>query len=156
MAAEKSRTELVLPDDLRMIPAVGAAIHHVAAHSGMSPQAESALRHKAEDVCAHALPLIHCFPPAKSSQANGACCLHISVLEFADRVEVVLEHPGQSQPAGKKRGQKPMGLSGVAMGFASGEESEPESSNGVDRVLREPLNGRVRVTLVQYCRNNSH
>jgi hypothetical protein len=156
-ARETSRTDMLLADDSRLIPAVSAAIHHMAAHSGMSAEAESALLHKAEDVCAHALPMIHsepsqgsCGPAAKSNGHTAG--LRISVLEFSDRVEVVLEHPGKLPPDTKKT--RAQNFAGTAMGFAPQAETAAESANGVDRIVREPLDGRVRITLVQYSRNS--
>jgi hypothetical protein len=155
--SEKSRTELLLPDDGRLIPAVSATIHHVAAHTGMSAEAESALLHKAEDVCAHAIPLISSAPPQGSqlgeTRSNGhAACLRISVLEFPDRVEVVLEHPGKLPPSAPKRRDR--GLPNMAMGFAPESESATESANGVDRIIHQPIDGFVRTTLVQYSHSS--
>jgi hypothetical protein len=155
--SEKSRTELLLPDDGRLIPAVSATIHHVAAHTGMSAEAESALLHKAEDVCAHALPLIGSESPQSSrerqAKSNGhAACLRISVLEFPDRVEVVLEHPGKLPPSAPKRRDR--GLPNMAMSFVPEAESATESANGVDRIVRQPIDGRVRTTLVQYSHSS--
>jgi hypothetical protein len=156
-ARETSRTDLLLADDDRLIPAVSAAIHHVAAHTGMSEQAESALLRKAEDVCAHALPLI-CSESSQGSSGSAAksnghtAGLQISVLEFPDRVEVVLEHPGKLPSDAPKHRDR--SLSGMAMGFAPQAETAAELGKGVDRIVREPLDGRVRTTLVQYSHNS--
>ena len=156
---EKSRTELLLADDDRLIPAVIAAIHHVAAHTGMQAQAESALLRKAEDLCIHALPLISSeipkgLPQPKSSGNGHNACLQISVLEYDDRVEVVLEHPGKLAPAAPKRRERDFAC--ATMGFAPQDETPVESSNGVDRIVSQPVGGKIRTTLVQYSDSNRH
>ncbi len=155
---EKSRTELLLADDDRLIPAVIAAIHHVAAHTGMQAQAESALLRKAEDLCIHAWPQISSdipkgFPQTKSSGNGHSECLQISVLEYDDRVEVVLEHPGKLAPPAPKHRTKTLAC--TAMGFAPQDETPVESSNGVDRIISQPVGGKIRTTLVQYSHGSN-
>jgi hypothetical protein len=154
MVSEKSRTDMLLANDDRLFPAVSAAIHHGAAHTGMSAEAESALLRKTEDVCAHALPPVHSDPSqGLGARSNGhPADLHISVLEFPDRVEVVLEHPGKLPPDKLKRRDR--GVCATAMGFAPQAETAAESCNGVDRIVCEPFKDRIRTTLVQYSHNS--
>lgn len=162
---EKSRTDLVLPNDKCLIPAVSATIHHVASHTGMSAEAEAALLHKAEDVCSHALPPAdsngaHVPPSFGTGQGHAAGenghvpSMQVSVLEFPDRVEVVMEHPKESG-AGKLPAEMPKrrskGMFSTAMGFVPEAEPPAESTNGVDRIVRQSLGDRIRITLVQYC-----
>jgi len=142
------QTELLLADDPRLIGAVEVAIHHAAAHNGMSAAAETALERMAKDLCHAAL--------VSSNGNNGhAPSIRVRVHEFPDRVEVVLEHSGKA-PREAKKTRRPA-FSAVSAGFApEGEpDSAPASVNGVDKVVREDAGGGTRITLVQGC-HTSH
>lgn len=147
MSRASKQTELLLADDPRLIGAVEVAIHHAAAHNGMSAAAETALEHMAKDLCRAAL--------VSSNGNNGhAPSVRVRVHEFPDRVEVVLEHSGKA-PREPKKVRRPA-ISAVSAGFAPAAESQPASApaNGVDRVVREDSGGGTRITLVQGCRGS--
>jgi hypothetical protein len=135
VAREHDQTDFLLTNDPRFVRAIGVAIHHAAAHNAMSPSAETALVHATENLCHVALRNGNGHDPA----------LRVSVQEYPDRVEVLLEHPGKPLPEPKKpRSRK---VPALAVGFAPA--SEP--TGRVDRIVRECNGEFSSIRLVQYC-----
>jgi hypothetical protein len=91
--SEHARTELVVCDDPRLIGALGCVVEHAGQRAGLSEQAQKQLASAAEEACREIIPRL-----------NGReRCLKCVVEDFADRVEVILEHPGTATPeAGSK------------------------------------------------------
>ncbi|MFY9530177.1 MAG: hypothetical protein WBC04_06735 [Candidatus Acidiferrales bacterium] len=82
--SEHARTELVVCDDPRLIGALGCVVEHAGQRAGLSEQAQKQLASAAEEACREIIPRL-----------NGReRCLKCTVEDFADRVEVILEHPG--------------------------------------------------------------
>ena len=122
VASENSRTELVLDNDPRLIRAVGSILEHLAERARMPAEAKKGLVEAAETSCREAFPLI----------GNHNSTLKVIILDYPDRIEVMLEHAGGPE------------------GSAPREEGKSPHLSLVDRVHREACEGISRTTLVKY------
>jgi len=86
MKPERARTTLHLSSDERMIAGVGGAVAHHAKHSGLDQETRDLLAAGLEDFCRQTLPLL----------SGDDDRLEVSIGEFEDRIEIVIEHHGQA------------------------------------------------------------
>ncbi len=127
---------LKLARDLRLVPAVGAAVRHFAGQAGFDARAQADLSAAAEEACRESFPLLN------SREAT----LAVTVEAYPGRVEVTLEHAGQAARAA--------GLATFAV--PSSENTEASGLSGlhllerVDRVLYSAKDGVSRTTLVKF------
>jgi hypothetical protein len=133
-AVEHTRSELLLMDDPRLMPALLGVVSYVAKRAELPVEEEARLAEAAEQACQNTFPLLNRADPM----------LKLVVEDFPDRIEITLEHSGTALPSA--------GLDS----FASHGQQEPAKGSGallltqVDRVLYETRNGRSRMTLVKY------
>lgn len=139
MSTECVRTILHLSNDERMITGVGVVAAHHAAHAGLDQAACDSLAAGLEDFCRQTLPLL-----------DGDDRLEVAIEEFADRLEIVIEHHGQASPS--------VGLDTFLHGGAT---ASPTLLPGVrllslvDRVEYDSRNGVVRTRMVKHLRSGS-
>jgi hypothetical protein len=132
--AERGHTEISLCDDARFFGALGSIVRHMAERAGLANGAQ-VLADAAMHACRSAFPLLGGRDPS----------LRFIIEDFADRIEVTLEHSGEPVPV--------EGLDSFATGMRA---DQPGRSDGtsllkqVDRVLYETRNGSSRLTLVKY------
>lgn len=121
MATKPIHTELLFPNDPRLVGAIGSAVEHAAEQAGMSGEAQKEFAAAAEDACREVLPFgCHCDRRLKCTIDN-----------FGDRIEVALEHF-----AAKRESKAP---------------AIPEKiASCVDHVRSELMDQIARVTLVKY------
>jgi hypothetical protein len=137
MTTDHHHTELTLQDDPRLLAGVGALVSHLSQIAGLSDQAQEGLAAAVVDACRETFPLVN-----GEGEHDGA--LRMIVEDFADRVEVSIEHSGEALPSA--------GLDS----FCGGEGAAAGISNSlqdtrVDRVQYETRNGLSRMTLIKYC-----
>lgn len=126
MTTDPARTEMTLPDDPRLIPAVGAVVAHAAERAGLAKPVQEGFAAAAVDACRERFSLTH-----KGSDADFR--LRVSAVDFPDRVEVSIEDFGGAPRSGDT------------------EPLHPTLQHAmVDRVVQETRNGRVRTTLTKY------
>jgi anti-sigma regulatory factor (Ser/Thr protein kinase) len=140
MSADPSRTELTLQDDPRLIAGVVAIVSFAAQRCGLSSGAQAGLAAAAAEVCRETFPLVN-------NNGTKDSALKVIVSDFPDRVEVAIEHSGESLPSA--------GLDTFCDG-ASGAGSQAGLSGAlqktsVDRVQYETRDGVSRMTLIKYC-----
>lgn len=126
MTTDPVSTEMTVPDDPRLIPAVGAVVTHAAERAGLEASVQEGFAASAIEACRERFSLIR-----KVGEADAR--LRVSVVDYPDRVEVSIENVGK--PA-QSEGTKPLR---PAQQYAM-----------VDRVVHEAHNGRVRTTLIKY------
>jgi hypothetical protein len=134
MSADPSRTELTLQDDPRLIAGVAAIV----LFAGLSTAAQEALAAATADACRETFPLVN-------TNGNSDSALRVIISDFPDRVEVAIEHSGESLPSA--------GLD-TFVGSGSGSQarlSDALQKTSVDRVQYETRNGVSRTTLIKYC-----
>jgi hypothetical protein len=138
MTIDHLRTELTVQNDPRLLAGVSALVSHLAMVAGLAVEAQEGLAAAAVDACRDTFPLL-----AHSAENNGA--LRMIVEDFADRVEVTIEHTGEALPSA--------GLDsfcGGGEGVAAGISSSLQDTR-VDRVQYETRDGLSRMTLTKYC-----
>lgn len=121
MATKPIHTELLFPNDPRLVGAIASAVEHAAEQAGMSCEAQKQFAAAAEDACREALPF-------------GCNCdqrLKCTIDNFGDRIEVVLEH------FAAKRG-------------SNGPAIPEKIGSSVDHVRSERMDQIARVTLVKF------
>jgi len=126
MTSDPARTELTVPDDPRLIPAVGAVVAHAAERAGLAHSLQEGFAAAAIEACRELFSLIQ-----KGSNSDSR--LQVSVVDFPDRVEVSIENAGGSARTENIESLRP------ARQYAM-----------VDRVVHETHNGRLRTTLIKY------
>jgi len=130
---------MTVQDDPRLLAGVGAVISHVAMGAGLAVEAQEGLAAAVVDACRDTFPLVH-----HDNQKNGA--LQVIVEDFADRVEVTIEHSGETLPSA--------GLDSFCGGGSEGSAARISNSlqdTRVDRVQYETRDGRSRMKLTKYC-----
>jgi len=85
----ETSTEMLLHDDGRLLPAIQPVIIHASAHAGLSEAGVQDLADAAADACKEALSLA-------GKNGNTDPVVKVTINSFADRVEVAIEHKGES------------------------------------------------------------
>jgi hypothetical protein len=114
---QTSRIELHLAHDPRLLPGVIGAVAHFADRAGLDPAAQMDLTSAVEQAFSSVLPLLEGPSPK----------LTVRVEDFADRVQVVLEHQGRPW-----------------------EGPAEKQFSKVDRVKRESSGDLSRLVLIEY------
>lgn len=136
VTADPNRTELKVHNDPRLLCAVGAIVSHSAHRAGLPREAQQGLADAAVDACRETFPLL-------GNNSDGTRHLQMVVEGFPDRVQVTIEHSGETKPSA--------GLDSFASGGqGSGKISESLQDNRVDRVQYDTHEGRPRMTLIKY------
>jgi hypothetical protein len=138
VTTDPSRTELKIHDDPRLISAVGAIVSHSAHRAGLPREAQQDFAEAAMDACRKTFPLL-----GNDNSANRA--LRMVIEDFPDRVQVTIEHSGESKPTA--------GLDSFAGGSkdrVAGKMSASLQDTRVDRVQYDTHGGRSRMTLIKY------
>jgi hypothetical protein len=135
---EHARLVLHLSGDERLIGGVGAALAHFAARVGLGAEAGSPVVAAVERLCRQTLPLLR----------NDQEMLDVAIEDFDDRIEIVLEHPGEA-----RRGIEAELARGTASGQASGRSAAADLARTVDSVECQARNGSVRTVLVKYFKS---
>ncbi|MGD0403254.1 MAG: hypothetical protein ABSB66_08655 [Candidatus Acidiferrales bacterium] len=140
MSIDPSRTEVKLQDDPRLMAGVVAIVSFAAQRCGLSTGAQEGLAAAAAEACRETFPLLH---------ANGSkdSSLKVIVSDFADRVEVSIEHSGESLPSA---GLDTFCDAASSAGSQTGLSGALQKTN-VDRVQYETRDGVSRMTLIKYC-----
>jgi hypothetical protein len=140
MGTDPIRTELKLHDDPRLIAGVVAIVSFAAHRCGLSSGAQEGLASAAAEACRETFPLLN---------GNGSKdpSLKVIVSDFSDRVEVPIEHSGESLPSA---GLDTFCDAASSAGSQSGLSGALQKTN-VDRVQYETRDGVSRMTLIKYC-----
>jgi hypothetical protein len=134
VTTEHSRVELTYPNDPWLQGVVNLAVVRFAQRAGLDEKAQAELAAATGQACADTFKLL--------TGADNE--LTVVVEDFADRVEVTLNHRGEALPS-----------AGLET-FAGLGEGGPEDLSGlallsrVDRVLYETTDGTSRTILVKY------
>jgi len=134
VAADSTTLHLQLDADDRLAAAVGGVAGFLADAAGLENQAIYQLQSAIVAACCEAFDHLSGAHPR----------LEVYVTRFADRLEVLLSHPGEISPA--------VGLDAIA-GFASpteGRHAAPGVFIGVDRVQYETQGGEAVTRLTKY------
>jgi hypothetical protein len=141
MAIELTRVQFHMDRDPRLVAAVRCAVEVLAAQAGLDTEKCGQLARASEDVCRETL--------AQLSEKDGG--LDITLHTLADRIEISIQHRGQSNPAiGLDAFAVPNALSGGFCGVNGMELLER-----VDRVMFDTQHGVVSMTLVKYFQPNA-
>jgi anti-sigma regulatory factor (Ser/Thr protein kinase) len=140
MSIDPSRTELKLDDDPRLIAGVVAIVSFAAHRCGLSSRAQEGLAAAAAEACRETFPLV-------SGNGSKDSSLTVIVSDFADRVEVSIEHSGESLPSA---GLDTFCDAASSAGSQTGLSGALQKTN-VDRVQYETRDGVSRMTLIKYC-----
>jgi hypothetical protein len=140
MGIDPTRTELTLHDDPRLIAGVVAIVSFAAHRCGLSSGAQEGLAAAAAEACRETFPLLN---------GNGSkdSSLKVIVSDFSDRVEVSIEHSGESLPSA---GLDTFCDAASSAGSQTGLSGALQKTN-VDRVQYETRDGVSRMTLIKYC-----
>ena len=136
MSTEHTRAELRLRNDPWLLRGLAGAVEHFAQRGELSAEEQQDLISATAEACQNTFQLL----------AENDGTLGIVLEDFADRIEITLEHRGAALPSA--------GLETFA-GFG-GEGGEGGDLSGlmllsrVDRVLYNTENGVSRMTLVKY------
>ena len=133
MTTEHARVELSFSDDPWLLRGVSGAVAHVARRAGLDEEAQQSLIAATEQACLDTFKLL----------SSNHDLLHVLIEDFADRIEVTLEHHGEALPSA--------GLE-TFVGFEdqAGDLSGLMLLARVDRVLYDTESGTSRMTLVKY------
>ncbi len=126
MITDPVRTELTVPDDPRLMPAVGAVVMHATERAGHARPVQEGFAAAAIEACREQFSLMH-----KGSNTDSR--VRVSVVDFPDRVEVWIENITeipQSESIEPFRGAQQYAMA--------------------DRIVHETHKGRVRTTLIKY------
>ena len=137
VSTDPARTELKVHNDPRLLAAVGAIVSHSAHRAGLPREAQEGFAEAAVDAVRDTFPLL-----GNDSGENRG--LRIVIEDFPDRVQVTIEHSGESKPSA--------GLDTFVGGGskASGKISASLQDTRVDRVQYDTHEGRSRMTLIKY------
>jgi hypothetical protein len=140
MTTSPSRIEVSIHNDARLFAALSAIVSHSARRAGLAPNAQQGFAEATLEACRETFPLLH-----QNDSKNGM--LHLAIVDFADRVEVTIEHSGEALPTAgldtfcaQPGGGSSEGISGALQGTK------------VDRVQYETSGGISRVILIKYSR----
>jgi anti-sigma regulatory factor (Ser/Thr protein kinase) len=136
VTAEAMHVHLRLNGEGCLLTAVSSAAAFVAERAGLESAAQADLVAAVDEACRDTFPIL--------SEADPV--LSIDLENFADRVEVVLEHHGPPRPAAGLESfiQGGQGLAGGASGLSL--------LSRVDRVQYSAQSGASRTTLTKYLR----
>ena len=135
MAKELTRVAFRFPPDAQLVLGVVAAAEHFGQRIHLDDQAVQDLMRAALDACLSTFKLI--------SEANAT--LGVVIEQFADRIELNIEHQGEALPTA---GLDTF-LDAVAEGGASDELSGSLLMTLVDRVQYQTEGGTQRMTLIK-------
>ncbi len=138
MTTNPARTELKLHNDPRLLTAVAAIVSHSAHRAGLPREAQQGFAEAAMDAVRETFPLL-------GNDSSGNRDLRMVIEDFPDRVQVTIEHLGESKPAA--------GLDtfvGGSKGNAGGKISASLHDTRVDCVQYDTHEGRSRMTLIKY------
>lgn len=125
-----------LSKDPRLVSGVVGAVEHVAQRAGLVPEECQNLIAATQQACLDTFKLL--------AEEDGR--LNVCIQDFPDRIEVILEHRGESLPSA--------GLDTFVNLAARGEGTSDlaglELIARVDRVLYHTESGTSRMTLVKY------
>ena len=140
MSTDPSRTELTLHDDSRLMAGVVAIVSFAAHRCGLSSGAQEGLAAAAAEACRETFPLVN-------SNGSKDSVLKVIVSDFPDRVEVSIEHSGESLPSA---GLDTFCQAASSTGSQAGLSGALQKTS-VDRVQYETRDGVSRMTLIKYC-----
>jgi anti-sigma regulatory factor (Ser/Thr protein kinase) len=140
MSIDPIRTELTLHDDPRLIAGVAAIVSFAAHRCGLSSGAQAGLAAAAAEACRETFPLVN-------NNGSKDAALKVIVSDFPDRVEVAIEHSGESLPSA---GLDTFCDAASGAGSQAGLSGALQKTN-VDRVQYETRDGVSRTTLIKYC-----
>ena len=139
MTADPARTELKVHNDPRLLAAVGAIVSHSAHRAGLSREAQHGFAEAAVEAVRETFPLL-------GNDSTGDRDLRMVIEDFPDRVQVTIEHSGESKPSA--------GLDTFAGGgsrdHAGRKISASLQDTRVDQVQYDTHEGRSRMTLIKY------
>jgi len=138
MTTDHHHTELTLQEDPRLLAGIGALVTHLSQVAGLSDKAQEGLAAAVVDACRDTFPLVN-------SDGSHDGSLRLIVEDFADRVEVTIEHSGEALPSAGLDSFCGGGGGGVAAGISNSLQD-----TRVDRVQYETRDGRSRMTLIKY------
>ena len=140
MTTSPSRIEVTIHNDSRLFAALYDILCHSARRAGLSQSGQQGFAEAALNACRETFLLVD-----DAAEPNGM--LRLLIQDFADRVEVRIEHRGRCLPtAGLDTFcAPPTAESGQSLHAAL-------QATKVDRVLYETSNGVSRVTIVKYTR----
>lgn len=133
-----ARTELKLHNDPRLLTAVAAIVSHCAHRAGLPREAQQGFVEAAIDAVRETFPLL-------GNDSGGNRDLRMVIEDFPDRVQVTIEHLGESKPTA--------GLDtfvGGSKDNAGGKISASLQDTRIDRVQYDTHEGRSRMTLIKY------
>jgi hypothetical protein len=134
VATEPNSFLVQIDADARLAAAVGGAARYLADAAGLKENAVAQLQSSIVAACQEAFDHLTAEHPH----------LQVTLINFADRIEVTLAHQGEALPA--------VGLDSIA-GFAaqiSGSGTSPGAFTGVDRVQYETHGGETVTRLTKY------
>jgi hypothetical protein len=129
--------ELRFPPEPLLLGGVAGAAEHFGQRMRLEPAAVNALTQAAERACQSTFGLL----------TGDLALLRVVIEEFADRVEITIEHQGEALPSA---GLDTF-LDAVADEGASDEVSGMLLMSLVDRVQYETVAGTQRTTLIKYA-----
>jgi hypothetical protein len=138
VTTDPARTELKVHNDPRLLTAVGAIVSHSAHRAGLPHEAQKGIAEAAVDACRETFPLL-------GNEHNSDRDLCLTVEDFPDRVQVTIEHSGESKPTAGLDSF----VGGAKEGVAEGISNSLQDTR-VDRVQYETVDGRSRMTLIKY------
>jgi anti-sigma regulatory factor (Ser/Thr protein kinase) len=136
------RADLRLSCDDRLIAGVGGAIAHFAERAGLEDTARNSLAAALEELCRQKLLLLH----------DRKDMLNIAIADFEDRIEIIVEHRGNTHSPTAIEAFAPV----AAQQPVSGRSVNTRPMNtrlmqtAVDRVEYQTQNGSMRTILVKY------
>ncbi len=135
MGKELNRADFRFPPDPHLVLGVVAAAEHFGQRLHLADAAVHDLMRAAENACQSTFKLI----------SDDGATLGVTITEFTDRVEIVIEHQGEALPSA---GLDTF-LDAVAEGTEDGELSGSMLMTLVDRVQYQTEAGTQRMTLVK-------
>jgi hypothetical protein len=129
MKREHTRAILRLSCDEQLVAGIGGAVAHFGERVGLRPDELGSLAEMLEEYCRRTLSLLE---PQEDT-------LYVSIEDFEDRIEIVIEHRGQATgPVGESFAGAPLRqaagwTAGVALLCTDRSETEYDSLQGVLR-----------------------
>jgi len=131
MTVDPARTELTLPNDPRLMQAVGAVVAQAAGRAGLAESAREGFAEAAIEACRNRFSAIR-------NGRDATTRLQVSVVSFPDRIEVAIENIGGTTP--------PEDVDALR---------KIRQHAAVNHVAHEAHEGRVRTTLIKYFRGET-